>query len=130
MAGNQTRTVELQIKLQGVQSLQELEQVTTEINDELKQIPINSAEFKKMGALAQQANSKVKEIGQGLEGVTSTEKAEAINKLGQGLVGAFQAAAGASLVFGEKTGKKMEEVIAKVGGLFARCANAPIFTIH
>lgn len=119
MAGNQTRTVELQIKLQGVQSLQELEQITSEINDELKQVDINSEEFKKLGSMAQHANSRVKEIGQSLEGVTSTEKAEAINKMGAALLGVFQGAAGASLLFGEQTSEQMNKAIKAVGGLFA-----------
>jgi hypothetical protein len=119
MAQNQSRVVELQIKLQGVQSLQELEEVTAEINNELKDVAINSKEFNQMGSLAQKANSKVKEIGESLAGITSTEKAEAVNKLGQGLVGAFQGAAGASLLFGEKTSEQFQEVIQKVGGLFA-----------
>ncbi len=119
MAGNQTRTVELQLKLSGVQSLQELEQITSEINDELKQVDINSEEFKKLGSMAQRANSRVKEIGQSLEGVTSTEKAEAINKMGVALVGVFQGAAGASLLFGEQTSEQMNKAIKAVGGLFA-----------
>jgi hypothetical protein len=116
---NQSRVVELQIKLQGVQSLQQLEEVTAEINNELKGVATTSKEFTAMGDLAKKANSKLKEVNTSLEGITSTEKAEAVNKMGQGLVGAFQAAAGASLIFGEKTGKEMEAVIKKVGGLFA-----------
>jgi hypothetical protein len=119
MATTTTRTVELQIKLNGVQSLEELEQVTAEINNELKGIATTSQEFKTMGSLAQKANSQLKEVNQTLEGITSTEKAESVNKLAQGMVGAFQAAAGASLIFGEKTSEELEKVIAKVGGLFA-----------
>lgn len=119
MAANTQRVVELQIKLSGVETIQELEDVTKEINDELKGIATNSQQFTEMGNLAKQANSKVKEINQSLEGVTSAEKAEAINKLGMGMVGAFQAAQGASLLFGEKTSKQLEGVIKKVGGLFA-----------
>jgi hypothetical protein len=119
MAGNQSRTVELQIKLAGVQSLQELESVTGEINKELKQVSVNSKEFQKLSSMVQTANSKLKETGERLAGVTSTEKAEAVNKLGQGLVGAFQAGAGASLLFGEKTGEAMQKSIAKVASLFA-----------
>lgn len=116
---NQSRTVELQIKLQGVQSLQELETVTSEINNELKNININSKEFTAMGDLAKQANSKVKEVSSSLEGVTSTEKSEAINKMGMALLGAFQGAAGASLLFGEQTSEAMNKAIKAVGGLFA-----------
>lgn len=119
MANTVSRTVELQLKLQGVQSIEELEQVTSEINSELKQLNTNSKEFTSMGDLAKQANSKIKEVNTSLEGITSTEKAEALNKMGQGMVGAFQAAAGASLIFGEKTSEELEKVIAKVGGLFA-----------
>lgn len=119
MANTVSRTVELQIKLAGVQNIKDLEEVTSEINQELKQMSTNSKEFTAMGNLAKQANSKVKEVGESLAGITSTEKAEAVNKMGQGLVGAFQAAAGASLLFGEKTSEELQKVIAKVGGLFA-----------
>ena len=119
MANTVSRTVELQIKLQGAESIAQLEEVTSEINQELKQMSSTSKEFTAMGNLAKQANSKVKEVGESLAGITSTEKAEAVNKMGQGLVGAFQAAAGASLLFGEKTSEELQKVIAKVGGLFA-----------
>ena len=116
---NQNRIVELQIKLKGAESIAQLEEVTSEINNELKQISNTSQSFGKMQSLAQQANSKLKEVGESVAGITSTEKAEAVNKLGQGLVGAFQAAAGASLLFGEKTSEELQKVIQKVGGLFA-----------
>ena len=119
MANTVSRSVELQIKLKGVESIAQLEEVTSEINQELKQMSSTSKEFTTMGNLAKQANSKVKEVGESLAGITSTEKAEAVNKMGQGLVGAFQAAAGASLLFGEKTSEELQKVIAKVGGLFA-----------
>lgn len=115
----ENRVVELEIKLKGVQTIEELENLTSEINNELKQIDVNSEAFTKMSSLAKQANSQVKEVNESLEGITSTEKAEAVSKLGQGLVGAFQAAAGASLFFGDKTSEELEKVIAKVGGLFA-----------
>ena len=116
---NQNRVIELQLKLSGAKSIQELEQATSEINQELKAMDKNSASFNQMSSLAKKANSSLKEVNTSLEGITSTEKAEAVNKMGMGLVGAFQAAAGASLLFGEKTGEELEKVIKKVGGLFA-----------
>jgi len=119
MAQTTQRVVELQIKLQGANSIKELEEVTSEINQELKGISTSSESFTKMQNLAKKANSQLKEVGESVAGITSTEKAEAINKMGQGLVGAFQAAAGASLVFGEKSSEELQKVIAKVGGLFA-----------
>ncbi len=119
MANTVSRSVELQIKLQGVESLQQLEEVTAEINQELKQVDINSQEFTAMGDLAKKANSRVKEISTSLEGITSTEKSEAINKMGMALLGAFQGAAGASLLFGEQTSESMNKAIKAVGGLFA-----------
>ena len=119
MAGNQTRIVELQIKLQGAESIQQLEEVTAEINQELKGISTTSKSFTQMGDLAKKANSRVKEVNESLGGITSTEKSEAINKMGMGLLGAFQGAAGASLLFGEKTSAAMDKAIKQVGGLFA-----------
>lgn len=117
MANTTQRTVELNIKLNGVQSLEDLEQVTSEINAELKQIPVNSKAFNEMSALAKKASSQIREIDSNLQGVTGVEKTEALFKLGEGLAGAFAAAQGASLLFGEKTGEQLEKVIAQVGGL-------------
>lgn len=119
MAGNQSRVVELQIKLQGVKTIEELEEVTREINSELKQIDKNTEAFSDMSKLAKQANGEVKEVNQSLEGVTSSQKAQSVAKLGESMVGAFQAAAGASLLFGSQTSEELENVIKKVGGLFA-----------
>lgn len=119
MAGNQSRVVELQIKLQGVKTIEELEEVTREINSELKQIDKNTEAFSDMSKLAKQANGEVKEVNQSLEGVTSSQKARSVAKLGESMVGAFQAAAGASLLFGSQTSEELENVIKKVGGLFA-----------
>ena len=117
MASTTTRTVELKIKLDGVQTLEELEQVTSEINDELKQIPINSKAFNEMSGLAKKANASIKEIDASLEGVTNVQKTESLFKLGEGLAGAFAVAQSASLIFGEKTSEQLEKTIAKVGGL-------------
>ena len=118
MAQTTQRVIELVIKLQGAQSLEELEKVTEEINDELKQVGENSEAFKELGKLANDAVKQVKKVDNELSQVTAQEKTEAIRKVGEGLVGAFQVAAGASLFFGKKTSEELEKVIAKVGGLF------------
>ena len=58
MAGNQTRTVELQLKLSGVQNIKELEEVTKDINSELKSLDKNSESFSKLQNLAKRAGYK------------------------------------------------------------------------
>jgi len=118
MAQTTQRIIELVIKLQGAKSLEELEQVTEEINNELKEVGENSEAFKELGKLANDAVKQVKKVDDELSQVTAQEKTEAIRKVGEGLVGAFQVAAGASLFFGKKTSEELEKVIAKVGGLF------------
>ena len=118
MAQTTNRIVELQLKLQGAKSIEELENTTRDINTELKSMDKNSDAFKKMSSLAQQANSELKEVGESLGGITSTDKAESVRKLSEGLVGGFQAAAGASLLFGEQTSEALQKAQARVVALF------------
>lgn len=118
MAQTTQRIIELVVKLQGAKSLEELEKVTEEINDELKQVGENAEAFEDLAKLANDAVAQVKKVDNELKEVTAQEKTEAIRKVGEGLVGAFQVAAGASLFFGKKTSEELERVIAKVGGLF------------
>lgn len=118
MAQTTQRIIELVVKLQGAKSLEELEKVTEEINDELKQVGENAEAFEDLAKLANDAVAQVKKVDDELSQVTAQEKTEAIRKVGEGLVGAFQVAAGASLFFGKKTSEELEKVIAKVGGLF------------
>lgn len=118
MAQTTQRIIELVVKLQGAKSLEELEKVTEEINDELKQVGENAEAFEDLAKLANDAVAQVKKVDDELSQVTAQEKTEAIRKVGEGLVGAFQVAAGASLFFGKKTSEELERVIAKVGGLF------------
>lgn len=119
MAQTVSRIVELQLKLQGAKSIEELETTTKDINAELKSMDRNSDSFKKMSSLAQQANTELKEVGESLSTITSTEKAESVKKFSEGLVGGFQAAAGASLLFGEQTSEALQKAQARVIALFA-----------
>jgi len=110
---------DLDFNVQGQKSIGQLENTIEQINEEIKNVDTNSDAFKQLSSQAQQANSKLKTIDQSMEGVTSTEKAEGVVRLGEGLAGAFEAAAGASLLFGEQTSEELEKVIQQVGGLVA-----------
>lgn len=115
------RTVQfnLDFNVENLNTIESLEDELTKINDELKSIDINSESFKELSKQAQQADGKLRTINDSLDGVTGPERADSMLKMADGLVGAFQIGAGASLIFGEKTSEQLEKVIAKVGGLFA-----------
>ncbi|MFW6377353.1 MAG: hypothetical protein ACOCZ5_01780, partial [bacterium] len=109
----------LDFDVQGQSTIGQLEETIEKINQEIKNVDTNSDAFKQLSDQAQHANSRLKTIETSMEGVTSTEKAEGILKLGEGLAGAFEVAAGASLLFGEQTSEELERVIQQVGGLVA-----------
>lgn len=107
-------TVDIDIK--GLNSIQQLEDYLTEVNGELKNLDVNSDAFKDLSNKAAAADGKLRDVNTRLEGVTSTEKAEGILKLGEGFAGAFAAVQGLGLALG-KNNEEFEKVIAQVGGL-------------
>jgi hypothetical protein len=107
------------IKLTGLNTISQLEQELQDINKQLKNIDVNSQEFAQLSQQAQAATAKLEGVNQSLKGVTSVERSDAVKKMGEGLVGAFQVGAGASLIFGEKTGEQLTRVIGKVAGLYS-----------
>ena len=119
MATKRTVQFDMQFDVEGLNTIGELENELSAINEQLKYVDINSESFKELSKQAQLADGKLRTVNQSLEGVTSIEKAEGIRKIGDGLVGAFQVAAGASLVFGEKTSEQLNKVIGQVAGLYA-----------
>lgn len=113
------KTAQIDIKLTGLNTISKLEQELQDINNQLKNIDINSQEFETLTQRAQQATAKLDTVNQSLKGVTSVERSDAVKKMGEGLVGAFQVGAGASLLFGEKTSEQLTRVIGKVAGLYS-----------
>jgi hypothetical protein len=113
------KTAQVDIKLTGLKTVEELEQYLNDINAELNNIDKNSAKFQTLTTNANAATAKLKTMDTNLKSFTAQEKTDAIKKLGEGLVGAFQIGAGASLIFGEKTGEQMTKLIGKVAGVYA-----------
>jgi len=104
------------IKLNGLNTIADLENYLQEINGELKNMDINSQAFKDLSNNAAEAAGKLKDVNTKLEGVTSTEKAEGVLKLGEGFAGVFAVSQGLSLALG-KNNEELEKVVQKVGGL-------------
>lgn len=96
----------------------ELENELTAINEQLKYVDVNSDSFKKLSQQAQEVDGKLRTIETSLEGVTAQEKAESLKVLGEAGVGAFQAMAGASLLFGDKVGEEIEKATQKATAMF------------
>lgn len=117
MAAKKSVQFGLDFNVQNANTIEELENTLEQINQEIRSVDKNSDAFKSLSAQARQADGKLRTVNQQLEGVTSLEKSEGILKLGEGLAGAFEVAAGASLLFGEQTSEQLQEVIAQVGGL-------------
>ena len=113
------KTAQIDIKLTGLNTIQDLENELNDVNKQLKQVDVNSQEFKTLSQRASDAKSKLSTINGELNGITSQQKTDSIKKLGEGLVGAFQVGAGASLIFGEQTTEELQKIISKVAGLYA-----------
>ena len=110
-------TSQLKIQLEGAKSISDLEAVLQEVNGQLKDVDINSDSFKELSTVAKTANASVREIQTSLEGVTGAQQADAAFKLGEALVGGFAIATVASSIFGEETGKSVEEATAAAAQL-------------
>jgi len=104
------------IKVEGLNTIQQLEEYIENVNNELKDVDINSQAFDDLSAKSSAAASKLKAVETNLEAVTSTEKAEGLFKLGEGIAGMLTGIQGLTIAFGENN-KEMEETIRKVGGL-------------
>lgn len=109
-------TVDIDIK--GLNDIQSLENALADINDEIKDVDVNSKAFDDLARKAQAADGKLRGMNEQLAGVTSTEKADGILKMGEGFAGAFIAVQGIGLALG-KTNEDLEKTIAQVGGLIA-----------
>lgn len=109
---------DLNFDVGNLNTIGELENELTAINEQLKYVDVNSASFKELQKQAQAADGKLRTIQTSLEGVTAQEKSDSLKKLGEAGVGAFQAMAGASLLFGDKVGEEIEKATQKATALF------------
>lgn len=122
------KTAQIDIKLTGVNTIQGLEDELEKINEQIKNVDVNSQAFKTLSEQSILVKTALHDAGLQLENVTGREKAESIHRMGSALVGAFQGAAGASLLFGEKAGKDYQALIGKVVGLYSAIDGVTRFT--
>ena len=118
MATNRDITFSLDFDVDNLNSIEELEDYLTGVNEELKDVDINSKAFKDLSKQAAKADAKLKDINSELEGITSTDKSDSIKKMADGLVGGFAAAASASVLFGDQASEAMEKAMQKAAALF------------
>ena len=111
-----TKKAVVDIDIKGLNTVQDLENYLEEINDELREMDINSDAFNSLSNSAAEAAGKLKDVNSKLEGVTSTEKAEGVLKMGEGLAGAAIGAQGLTMALGG-TNEELNKVVAQVGGL-------------
>ena len=96
------RSVELELKVKGAQTLGEMEQNLADINEELRNVDVNSQAFDDLSDAARRADSQVKDLNESLEGVTSLVKSEGAAILADGLVGGLAAATVAASLIGDE----------------------------
>lgn len=102
------KQIELELKVQGAQTLRQLEDNLAEINEQLKGVDINSKAFADLSKQAQAATAALEKVNSQIDGVTSVQKAEAAVKLGEGLVGGFAAAQSAAALFGSESSEAIQ----------------------
>ena len=104
-----TAVSQLKIQLQGASTIEQLEETLDKVNNQIRQVDVNSQAFEELSAVARDADAQLRTVSDSLEGVTGQEQAESAKKLGEGLAGAFAAATVASSVFGEDTAESVEQ---------------------
>lgn len=110
------RIAQVDIKIGGINNISSMEKELAKMNEEVKELDVNSKAFKKMSSNIAELEGKLKATNNQLEGVTSTEKAEGVLKMGEGFAGALIGVQGLSMALGG-TNEELEKTIQKVGGL-------------
>jgi hypothetical protein len=109
------RTVDINIKLKGLDTIEALENELGKINDELKSIDRNSDAFVTLQEEATAVATELNKIDDAMKPITSQQKLDGFKKLGDGLAGAFQIGGAAMLAFGEQTNEEFEKIVKVVG---------------
>lgn len=99
-------------------NLGDLESGIEKLKEELKGADFGSAEFKKLSAALQDAQSKVKTLEKEFEGLEPQQIAESFVKVGEGIVGGFTAAIGAAQLFGSEN-EEIEQALVKTQSAIA-----------
>jgi hypothetical protein len=113
------KKAQVDIQITGADTIQSLEDALSSINEEIKNVDINSSAFQNLSTQAETVRTKLTQVNESLNAVTGQRQGEAIRKMGLSLVGVFQGAAGASLIFGNKVGADFQLLIGKVAGLYS-----------
>lgn len=110
------------VKLEGgEQAVKTIAQMETELqgmNEQLKDIPVNSQAFTEMSKKIATADAELKTVNNQLERLDPVKKAEQYVKLGEGIAGGFAIASGALASFGADQ-EKLAAIEAKAQGAVA-----------
>lgn len=112
------KTAQVDVKVTGARSIQDIEQELQAVNDQLKSMDVNSQAFKEMSVQAQNLDSELQNVNKQLSFISPAEQADGFLKMGEGILGSVAAVQGLSAAFGGNT-EKMEETIKKLVGLVA-----------
>ena len=110
------KTAQIDIKVIGSKSIQDIENELQAVNDQLKTMDINSQAFADMAKQAQTLDGELQNVNKELTYISPAEQADGFLKMGEGIVGAVGAVQGLSAAFGVNN-EAMEETIKKLLGL-------------
>lgn len=108
------KVAQVDIKITGSESIASLEAELAQINQDIKNIDVNSKAFATLSNRASEVSGKLKNAKVQLEGVTGKKQAEAAFKLGETFSKAFATMSAASLMFGKKSQEDFQKVAAKI----------------
>lgn len=106
-----TRQVELQLKIQGAQTINELDAVLKDINKELKNTATGTAAFEELAAAAKEADGQLKTIRDDLRGISDEKQLDSVAKLGGAIAASFSVATVAATAFGSETEEEILKAI-------------------
>lgn len=120
-------TAKLTVELDGVptaiKSLADMRNAAAQLEDELANAELGSAEFERLTAQLAKVKSGIKGVDEATDGLTVEGKIGAIGAAAAGLAGGFAAAEGAAALFGSeseelaKTMAKVQAAMAVAGGI-------------
>lgn len=96
---DETIGLDLEVRLEGAQSVKELRQILKDARDEAIKFGEGSAGFQKFTKIAAEAEDQMRGVREAIAGLDPGAKAQQFQILGQTMVGGFQAATGALAVF-------------------------------
>lgn len=101
------KTIGIRIQLNGmdtvVQDIETFEQLLKEANQDLKQIPVGSENYKQLAREIGKAKGQLNDLNKTTEGLSSEKIAEGFGKLAGGITASFAAATAAVSLFGNES---------------------------